>query len=1189
MNLNLILEGLTATSEYKSLIRTFRESLHHKAAPLPYLITGLCEGASYAFYAALIREVKALTGAPLLILLPEEKEANRLSEFLRGCGIHAPFYQLRDFNYYNITASHDFEYERLRVLEAVLDESADAVLATPDAALQYTIPAARLKEYNRTIDFNSIIDPTALAEALIACGYTRCDMVQGAGQFSIRGGVIDIFPPHGSFFDSDGSFTEEAPVRMELFGDEVDRIVLFDPLTQRITRNIEGFKIFPSRELLPGTKEKEAVRRQIDKLLRNATTVEAQKELTSELTALDTDGDAPFLDRFISLVYPEKECLLDYFKSGSAIVLNETSKLKARAQNGEWQTAESVTHLIENGLISADFAEYFKNYTDLLTETEKRQTFVLNSFATSLPGRRLGGLFTFDTKHTIGENSSFEQLKEDLDGYVSAGYRALILCDSETEARGILRAVFDAGYSAFDASEVGLTNFAPKTVGVLSETFIGGFESESARFALILFSSGGAVSKKAAANFLKRRGKKYSAGEKILSYADLEIGDYVVHASYGIGQYLGIENMTLDGISRDYIGIQYAGTDRLFLPVDQLDLVSKYIGAGSADGSVKLSKMGGGEWTRARSRAKTSAKSMAKELIELYARRQRTEGFAFAPDDALTREFDTAFEYEETQAQINAITDIKSDMEKPYPMDRLLCGDVGYGKTEVALRAAFKAIENGKQVAILVPTTILAFQHYRTILSRFRGFPVHAEMLSRFRTPTQQAQILRGVKRGDVDILVGTHRMISKDVEFRDLGLLIVDEEQRFGVAQKEKLKQFAPNVDVLTLTATPIPRTLNMAMSGIRDMSVLDEAPTNRTPVQSYVLEYDEAVIFEAIRRELRRGGQVFYLYNRVESIYTVASRLTRAFPDAAIAVAHGQMDRDQIEDIWDSLTKGEIDILVTTTIIETGIDVPNANTLIIENADKMGLSQLHQIRGRVGRSNRRAYAYFTYRRGKSLTEIADKRLSAIRDFAEFGAGFKIALRDLEIRGAGNLLGAEQHGHLEAIGYDLYIKLLNEAVLEEKGITPEEKKECTLDIRLDAFLPKRYVSSQAQRMDMYKKIAHIENDDDFDDICDELCDRFGDIPSAALNLLRVALLKALASKCGITKVTEAPGELRFLPEKVELPIWGAVAAEYPNTLKLVVSGTTPYVCLKLKRGENSADAGCELMKKYIQKSNKNG
>ena len=1160
-----------------------------KPKPLPIAVTGLCEGASYAFYAALIREVKAVTGAPLLILLSEEKDANRLSQFLLGCGIHAPFYQLRDFNYYNITASHDFEYERLRVLEAILDGSADAVVTTPDAALQYTIPAKRLRESLHTVDFSSQIDPTALAASLLASGYTRCELVQSAGQFSIRGGVIDIFPPHGSFHDRDGSFTEEAPVRMELFGDEVDRIALFDPLTQRITRNVEGFTLFPSRELLPSEKEREKVRGQIERLLRNAPSHETEKELTSELTALDNGGDAPFLDRFISMIYPEKECLLDYLSDRSAIVLNETGKLKERAQNGEWQAAEGVTHLMENGLISADFAHYFKNYADLLALTEQKQTFVLNSFATSLPGRRLGGLFTFDTKHTIGENSSLSQLTEDLDDYVSAGYRVLVLCDSEPEARGVLRSVFDAGYTAFDAAGKSLSSVAPKSVGVLHETFIGGFASESARFALLLFSSQGAVSKKAAARFLKRRGKKYSAGEKILSYADLEVGDYVVHAAYGVGQYLGIENMTLDGISRDYIGIQYAGTDRLFLPVDQLDLVSKYIGAGSADGNVKLSKMGGGEWTRAKSRAKAGAKNMAKELIELYARRQRTEGFAFPADDALTREFDTAFEYEETEAQLSAIADIKSDMEKPYPMDRLLCGDVGYGKTEVALRAAFKAVESGKQVAILVPTTILAFQHYRTILSRFRGFPVHAEMLSRFRTPTQQAQILRGLKRGDVDILVGTHRMISKDVEFRDLGLLIVDEEQRFGVAQKEKMKQFAPNVDVLTLTATPIPRTLNMAMSGIRDMSILDEAPTNRTPVQSYVLEYDEAVIFEAIRRELRRGGQVFYLYNRVESIYTVANRLTRAFPDAAIAVAHGQMERDQIEDIWDALTKGEIDILVTTTIIETGIDVPNANTLIIENADKMGLSQLHQIRGRVGRSGRRAYAYFTYRRGKALTEIADKRLSAIRDFAEFGAGFKIALRDLEIRGAGNLLGAEQHGHLEAIGYDLYIKLLNEAVLEERGVSAEQKKECTIDIRLDAFLPKRYVASQAQRMDMYKKIAHIETDADFDDICDELCDRFGDIPSEALNLLRVALLKALGSKCGITKVIQAPGELRFLPEKVELPVWGAVAAEYPNTLKLVVSGVTPYVCLKLKKGENAADAGCELLKKYIQKSNKNG
>ncbi|MGN1346807.1 MAG: transcription-repair coupling factor, partial [Eubacteriales bacterium] len=681
---------------------------------------------------------------------------------------------------------------------------------------------------------------------------------------------------------------------------------------------------------------------------------------------------------------------------------------------------------------------------------------------------------------------------------------------------------------------------------------------------------------------VRKNKRKKSSSEAILSYADLEVGDIVVHETYGIGQYMGIENLTIDGSARDYVHIRYAGSDKLFLPVDQLDHVSKYIGAGADTGMVKLSKMSGADWNRAKTKAKASAREMAKELIDLYARRKRTQGFAFAPDDDMCREFADSFEYEETDGQLEAINDVRHDMEQPYPMDRLLCGDVGYGKTEVALRAAFKAVMSGKQVAVLVPTTILAYQHYQTFKSRMRSFPVNVDMVSRFRTASEQQSALRKVKRGDTDIIIGTHRLISKDVEFHDLGLIIIDEEQRFGVAQKEKLKKFQIGADLLTLTATPIPRTLNMAMGGIVDMSVLDEAPGLRTPVQTYVMEFDEAIVSEAIRRELRRGGQVFYLYNRVEGIFHVADRIAAAIPDARIAVAHGKMEREDIENVWDSLIRGEVDILVCTTIIETGVDIPNANTLIIENAENYGLSQLHQLRGRVGRSSTRAYAYFTYRRGKSLTEIAEKRLAAIREYAEFGAGFRIALRDLEIRGAGNLLGAEQHGHMEAVGYDMYMKLLEEAVIEEKGEQVKQPlPECSVDVRCDAYLSKSYIASAPQRMDMYKRIARIETKEDYNDIIDELCDRYGEPNSSAVNLCRIAWIRALGRAGGFTKIEEKDGLVKLYTNQINASAVQRLALAYPTLGVKVMLGQNPYILLKAKKTIRNTEFLLELLQKY--------
>ena len=674
------------------------------------------------------------------------------------------------------------------------------------------------------------------------------------------------------------------------------------------------------------------------------------------------------------------------------------------------------------------------------------------------------------------------------------------------------------------------------------------------------------------------RKKQASAKERILSYADLTPGDYVVHDTHGIGVFVGIKTLDgYDGCRRDFLHIKYADNGVLYVPCDRLDSISKYIGAGAENGTVRLNKMGSAEWGRSKARAKAAAKEMAAELIDLYAKRLRRPGIAFSEDDDLQSQFESAFEYEETDGQLEASNDIKRDMCSSHPMDRLLCGDVGFGKTEVALRAAFKAAADGYQTAVLVPTTILALQHYQTILSRMRGFAVTVDMLSRFRSGKQQTETLRKLKRGDVDIIVGTHRLLSDDVEFKKLGLIIVDEEQRFGVAHKEKLKKMSETADVLTLTATPIPRTLNMAISGIRDMSILDEAPIDRLPPQTYVLEYDDMIIAEALKKELRRGGQVFYLHNDTETIQNCAAKLKEMCPEANVVAAHGKMDKEELSDIWRDVINGSIDILVCTTIIETGVDVPNANTLIIENADKLGLSQLHQIRGRIGRSNRRSYAYFTYKPYKALSEIAEKRLSAIREYTEFGSGFKIALRDLEIRGAGDILGAEQHGHIDSVGYDMYIKLLNEAVLEEKGEVIQPVKECTVNVQYSAYIPKSYIGSDSLRIEMYKKISHITSPDDLDDVADELFDRFGEFPGLVDNLLYISLLRALGCSLDVERIDQRDGKIVLTPYSFNAEKWVVITSASKGRL-LISPGRQPTLIFRQKQKENALHTLCEIL-----------
>jgi len=1083
----------------------------------------------------------------------------RLQKYLTACGLRAAFFTARDLTFYNITASHEYEYERLGVLWGLMGGDFDVVLTTPDAALGFTVSRERLKKATLTVDTASRLEPAELSSALVAAGYVRVDLVEGAGQFALRGGIIDVFPPNLRALTTDGQLiTAPAPLRIELFGDEVDRMGLFDVENQRLHTGVVSCELPPAREVLIDAEVREALKRAVREQLSRCQSREASEELQKELAELDVGIDVRFADKYLSLIDPARECLLSYFTPKTVAILRGTNAIRDRLKAAIWHRDESVKELVEGGTVHPRYAEYGHPASVLESFLDGALTLHVDSIAEGLSGKRLGGLYSFRSKHTVAYGDQLSLLEEDLQSYVATGRRIVIAAESEVSARGILSYLGDRGYLVTPA-ESGSDLPQEGEIAVVAKEPTLGFELAGAGIVVLSLAEEGRVGGLSMTGRVRTAKKKKDARRAVLSYADLQVGDLVVHESHGIGRYMGLETLTIDGVTRDYVSIQYAGSDKLFLPCDRLDAVSKYIGAHADDGMVKLSRFGGGEWKKAKARAKAAVKDMAKDLIRLYAERERRPGFAFPPDDADQQDFEAAFDYTETEGQIAAADEIKEDMMRAAPMDRLLCGDVGFGKTEVALRAAYKAVLAGKQVAILVPTTILALQHFQTIQSRMRAFAVSVDMLSRFRTAKQQQETLRRLARGDIDIIVGTHRLVSKDVRFRDLGLLIVDEEQRFGVAQKEKLKSLAGNVDVLTLTATPIPRTLNMAMSGIRDISVLDEAPGDRLPVQTYVLEDDPLIIHEAIRRELRRGGQVFYLHNAVEDIHATAARLSAAIPEASITVAHGQMDKDALERIWRDMIEGKIDILVSTTIIETGIDVPNANTLIVDHAHRLGLSQLHQIRGRVGRSPRRAYAYFTYPAGRALGDVQRKRLEAIREFAEFGAGFRIALRDLELRGAGNLLGAEQHGHLDAVGYDLYIKLLNEAVLEERGEAVKERTECVVTLSYDACLPERYVASSSQRMALYKRISLIASEEDRTDMTDELLDRYGDLPRAAENLLSVALVRSLAERAGITQIRQDGREIAIHAPDFDIDAWMEVAALYSGKLRMMMSAT-PYI-----------------------------
>ncbi len=1209
--MSLLTAAIRSDPEYGQLLAAARRGFKDKSLPL--LANGLCEGAAEAFIISLIEDLRVPTAkaaqearhpAPALLICSEEKDCVRMRQTFERFGLRAAFYTARDLSFYGagVTASHEYEHERLKVLSGLITGGYDVVITTPDAALGYTIPPDRLRRTSIHLDYNTPVDPTTLATALVAAGYARVDMVEGAGQFALRGGIIDVCPPYGHYTDDEGETVEGShPLRVELFGDEIDRMGLFDPETQRMTRAVERCDLLPARELLTDADGLAALEEVIRAQRRTPAgrRAESARVLDEELAALAAARRSPtptgcelnFLDKYMKVLYPECASLFDYFPDKALLLVRSNAAVNDRLKAGEWQMNETVKSLLEAGTIAGRYAEYQKPVSAYELFLDRNVTVHVDSLSYGMSGKRLGGIFGFRTKHMISYAENFKLLCEDLTAYMRSEHRLAVIAENEAAARSLAEMLDEAGFdSVIPAADTmqSAEDMPRGMVVILWRDYLYGYELIVPRIAILSTNPDGRTGSLSAAAIRSRKQTamvekaKRKNTKTILSYNDLEVGDIVVHESYGIGRYTGIENLTTAGVSRDYIGIQYAGSDKLYIPVEKMDMVSKYIGAHADDGMVKLSKLGTDQWNRTKARTRAMVKEMAKELIKLYAERMRRPGHAFAADDDFQRDFEAAFEYEETPGQLAAIEDIKADMERPVPMDRLLCGDVGYGKTEVALRAAFKAVTEGKQVAVLVPTTILALQHYQTFTRRMRAFSVHVDMLSRFKTPKEQEVTLRRLARGDVDVIIGTHRLLGKDIAFRDLGLLIVDEEQRFGVAQKEKLKQLCGNIDVLTLSATPIPRTLNMAMGGIRDISLLDEAPQDRLPVQTYVLEHDDLIIHEAIRRELRRGGQVFYLHNVVENINDLAASLAKAIPDARITVAHGKMDKEALEAIWERMLTGDIDILVCTTIIETGVDVPNANTLIVDCAERLGLSQLHQLRGRVGRSSRRAYAYFTYRPGRVLTEIAEKRLGAIREYAEFGAGFRIALRDMEIRGTGNLLGAEQHGHMEAVGYDLYIKLLNDAVLEERGEHRPEKKECVITLAVSAYLPESYIRYSAQRMALYKRIALIRDREDMADMIDELTDRYGDLPTPALNLLNIALIRALGETIGITAVRQEGNTVYFSQEQLDIDIWSELSELVKGRLRFAGGGKDASIKLQLRPGEDMLAIIHKIFVKYL-------
>ncbi len=1147
-SLEFIPSMLDNLDEYKALIRGVR------AGRLPAAVTGLASIHKNQITAALSRTL----GKKLLYIAADEPEAVRTCSDLTAMGLRAYFCPAKEIELLPMEGrSHEYEHTRIEALSRIIKEEFDVAVVCADGAAQITVPPEALQERMMTISVGEEADIAACVSALVSAGYERRDMVEGAGQFSQRGGILDFFPP-----DSPN------PIRADFWGDTVDSMNYFDVETQRSIEQIDSIQILPAEELILTDKAELAAKlRGLAAKLRGKSTLVAKEKLLREADDIANGVRCGSLDRYISLLCDYEATIFDYMPMDSVVVVSEHIAVQERLRNSETFMNEQIKALFENGSLCKGMDKFTLSYSEFMQKI---------SSAIFLETFTRGG-YEFDLKELVNVNArqhpswsgKTSELIEDIRSMLNERNSIVLLGGTKRSCEGL--------YDDIKKAELPVTrDNSPKYpffngVTIAEGSLSAGFEYMSAGLIVLSWGRYGRTSSE------KKERRRSKGTLEIQNLNELNIGDYVVHTTYGVGIFKGIQKIKTDGIVRDFINIDYAKGDTLYVPITQLDMVSKYVG-GNSDSSIKINSLGSDEWSKQKRRVQKNVKVIADRLVKIYAERMKSKGYAFDRDTEWQKEFEEKFEFVETDDQLKAAEEIKRDMEREVPMDRLLCGDVGFGKTEVALRAAFKCMIEGRQCAILVPTTILAWQHYQTASNRFDSFPFKIELLSRFRTPKQQAEIIRKLKRGEIDLVIGTHKLIQKSVEFNDLGLAIIDEEQRFGVAQKERFKERYPSVDILTLSATPIPRTLNMAMSGLRDISSLEDPPQDRHPVQTYIIDHDYGVIAEAIRRELRRGGQVFYLHNKIETIDVVSAKLSELLPDARIIVGHGKMEEEQLSDVWRKLLDHEADILVCTTIIETGVDVPNCNTLIIENAQNFGLAQLHQIRGRVGRSSRRAYAYLTVPPYKSMTETAEKRLQAIREFTEFGSGMKIAMRDLQIRGAGNLLGGNQSGQVDSVGYDMYMKLLNSAVRQARGEAPvAEDVECLVDIRIEAHVPEKYIESSQLRLEVYRKIASVRSQEDAADVIDELIDRFGEPPESVMGLINVSLLRSRAASAGIKEIREVSDRYMLITDQLDLEMAATLSQKLVGRVK-IIDKKPPYIAVSVDKSKSTIENLKEIL-----------
>lgn len=1114
-----------------------------------------------------------------IIVTFNEQKAKELYDEYQFFDPDVVYYPAKDVLFYQSDIRGNvLTAERIRALKALHEQECVTLVTTFDALMN--TQAAPENVWNSVITLmpGEELSLEKIKQQLVRMGYEKEYQVDSMGQFALRGGILDIFP-----------LTEENPIRIEMWGDEIDTIRTFDTETQKSIESIDMVCIYPACELVIDDETKrdgiakllKEAKKTSDKLRKEMKTEEAYRVLSTAEEKAEEWGELSIcagMDAYLSFFCAERKCILDYFDPKETFLFwDELSRCVERGRQTEHEFAESMKHRLEKGYILPGQMKELFTEKEILAKAQQYSSISLGALDGKANGLKQHGVFSIQVKSVNSYNSSFELLVKDLNNYKKNHYKVILLSGSRTRAKRLAEDLLNEGLNSFYTENYD-HELLEGQIMVCYGKVRKGYEYPILQFSVITESDifGGEKKK-------KKRHKTYE-GEKIQSFTDLSVGDYVVHENHGLGIYQGIEKIEVDRILKDYIKIEYANGSNLYILATNLEMIQKY--AGKDAKRPKLNRLGGQEWNRTKSKVRGAVKEIAADLVKLYALREEQNGFVYGPDTVWQKEFEELFPFEETADQELAIADTKRDMESTKIMDRLICGDVGYGKTEVAIRAAFKAVQEGKQVAYLAPTTILAQQIYNTFSQRMKDFPVRVDLMCRFRSANEMKHTVEGLKKGQVDIVVGTHRILSKDVQFKDLGLLVVDEEQRFGVAHKEKIKQMKTNVDVLTLTATPIPRTLHMSLIGIRDMSVLEEPPMDRLPIQTYVMEYNEEMVREAIYRELARDGQVFYVYNKVKDIDEVASKIQSLVPEANVAFAHGQMGERDLEKIMYRFINGEIDILVSTTIIETGLDISNVNTMIIHDADNMGLSQLYQLRGRVGRSNRTAYAFLMYRRNKMLKEVAEKRLAAMKEYSELGSGFKIAMRDLEIRGAGNLLGAEQSGHMEAVGYDLYCKMLNEAVKEAKGEVVEEKFETSIDINTNAFIPPSYVANEIQKLDIYKRIAGIETEEETEEMLEELIDRFGEPPKSVQNLLTIARLKYLAHSLYIKEITQKGNELRILMyekakiDPTQIP-W--IVQQNAPFLTFCADAQNPYFVYQLNA--NSREKGkdvVEILKKVL-------